>query len=106
MIINGGVYFKYRSLYRWCITRQSLNRWAGESVILRDDLCRIRLASSHHPQMVLESSEDITLYLQGSSFKQDNNRISGASYDHFAQVFRAMALCKKNTGLSKTNVIL
>ena len=107
MIINGGVYFKCRDASRWRITRQSLRRWVGESAIFRDDLCRIKLASSHHPQLVIESSEAITLYLQGSSFRQDNNRITSAVHDHFAKVFRAMALCKKrNTDLFKTDVIL
>lgn len=106
MIINGGVYFKCRDSSKWRITRQCLRRWCGESAIFRDDLCRIKLASSHHPQLVLESSEAITIYLQGSSFRQDNNRISTPSHDYFAKVFRAMALCKKNAGLFKTNVIL
>lgn len=106
MIIDGGVYFKCRGSYKWRITRQSLHRWCGASVILRDDLCRVRLASSHHPQLIIESSEAITLYLKGSSFRQDNQYLTDSLYGNFVKVFRAMALCKKNNGLFKTNVIL
>ena len=105
MIINGGVYFKCRDSYKWRITRQSIFRGCA-SVILKDDLCHVRLASSHHPQVVIESPEAITLYLHGSSFKQDNQCITDSQSGCFVKVFRAMALCKKNNGFFKNNVIL